>query len=89
MIKFLQAFVVIGFSFFIFACGVVDDGGGGGGGTTFNKVSFPLTVKAQIDGRSQLMLSGSLIWWHHIDWEPPGLWGEEQPTFLNEVLYLK
>ncbi len=80
---FLFIFSLLLFSIMVFAgCG----GGGGDGDSsiTFNKVSFPLTVKAHIDGRSQLMLSGSLIWWHHFDYEPPGLWEEEQPTFLNE-----
>lgn len=50
---------------------------------TFNKVSFPLTVRAEIDGLSQLMIKGNTIWWHHINWEPPGLWGDENATALN------
>lgn len=48
-----------------------------------NQVSFPLRVRAEIDGRSELRMQGSLIWWHHFEFEPPGMWGDDQPTFLN------
>ncbi len=45
---------------------------------------FPLTVRAEIDGRSELRIQGRSIWWHHIEFEAPGMWGDDQPTFLNQ-----
>jgi hypothetical protein len=52
--------------------------------TEFNKVSFPITVRAKIDGVSQLKIQASMLWWHHISWEPPGLWEDDDAaTFLN------
>lgn len=44
----------------------------------FNKVSFPVTVRAEIDGVSQLKIKGSIVWWHHIGWEPP------EDIYLND-----
>ena len=46
-------------------------------------VTFPLVVRAEIDGRSELRIQGQSIWWHHFDFEAPGMWGDDQPTFLN------
>lgn len=46
-------------------------------------VTLPLTVRAEIDGRSELRLQGRLIWWHHYEFEAPGMWGDDRPTFLN------
>jgi hypothetical protein len=46
-------------------------------------VSFPLHVRAEIDGRSELRMQGNDIWWHHFEFEAPGMWGDDQPTFLN------
>ena len=46
-------------------------------------VTFPLVVRAEIDGRSELRIQGQQIWWHHFDFEAPGMWGDDQPTFLN------
>ena len=46
-------------------------------------VTFPLVVRAEIDGRSELRMQGRSIWWHHFDFEAPGMWGDDQPTFLN------
>ena len=46
-------------------------------------VTFPLTVRAEIDGRSELRIQGQQIWWHHYEWEAPGMWGDDQPTLLN------
>jgi hypothetical protein len=47
-----------------------------------------LTIKAYIDGRSDLVLCGSTARWHHFDWAAPGLLGCEngakaQPTTIN------
>ncbi len=47
-------------------------------------VTLPLTVRAEIDGRSELRLQGQFIWWHHYEFEAPGMWGDDQPTFLND-----
>ncbi|GAB5537784.1 MAG: hypothetical protein Rubg2KO_40330 [Rubricoccaceae bacterium] len=46
-------------------------------------VTLPLVVRAEIDGRSELRLQGQSIWWHHFEFEAPGMWGDDQPTFLN------
>ena len=46
-------------------------------------VTFPLVVRAEIDGRSELRLQGQSVWWHHFEFEAPGMWGDDQPTFLN------
>lgn len=46
-------------------------------------VTFPLTIRAEIDGRSELRIQGQSIWWHHLEFEAPGMWGDDQPTFLN------
>lgn len=48
----------------------------------FNKVSFPVTVAAEIDGISQLKIQGSVIWWHHIAWEAP-----EEVSLNDEKCY--
>ena len=48
-----------------------------------DQVSLPLLVRAEIDGRSELRMQGSFIWWHHYEFEAPGMWGDDQPTFLN------
>jgi hypothetical protein len=47
-----------------------------------------LTVRAYIDGRSQLILRGETASWHHLDWAAPGrLLGENEPTYLNGVAW--
>jgi len=28
-------------------------------------------------------MQGGLVWWHHFEFEAPGMWGDDQPTFLN------
>jgi hypothetical protein len=48
-----------------------------------DSVSLPLRVRAEIDGRSELRIQGGLIWWHHFEFEAPGMWGDDQPTYLN------
>jgi hypothetical protein len=43
-----------------------------------------LTVSAYIDGRSQLILQGDAVHWHHLDFAAPGrLEGADNPTYLN------
>ena len=52
-----------------------------------DEVSLPLTVRAEIDGRSELLIQGNDVWWHHYDFEGPGMWGDDQPTFLNGEMW--
>lgn len=43
-----------------------------------------LTVRAFIDGHSQLIVRGDAVRWHHIDSAAPGRWdGARRPTYLN------
>ncbi len=45
-----------------------------------------LRVRAYVDGRSDLLLRGSSVQWHHFDWAAPGLWGgANEPTYLNSM----
>ncbi|MBZ0288653.1 MAG: hypothetical protein K8I30_13630, partial [Anaerolineae bacterium] len=49
-------------------------------------VSSPQTlhVRALIDGRSQLVVQGNSVYWHHFDFAAPGRHGfVNEPTFLN------
>ena len=47
--------------------------------------SIDLTIKAQIDGRSHLLIQGSNVWWHHYDFNAPGRFNINYPTVLNCV----
>jgi len=49
-----------------------------------------LTVRAFIDGRSQLVIRGDRLYWHHLDFAAPGRWQDpdtqrayDEPTYLN------
>jgi hypothetical protein len=49
-----------------------------------------LTVRALIDGRSQLVVRGGSVYWHHLDFAAPGRWQDpetqrayDEPTYLN------
>ena len=45
-----------------------------------------ITVEAYIDGRSQLILSGSSAQWHHFNYAAPGRWRlADEPTIINGV----
>jgi hypothetical protein len=49
-----------------------------------------INIQAEIDGRSQLILDGDTVQWHHFSWAAPGRHfcnvGEpEEPTLLNGV----
>lgn len=49
-----------------------------------------LKVRAFVDGRSQLIIQGRTIRWHHLDFEAPGRWrfGEgSKPTYLNQIAW--
>jgi len=56
--------------------------------------SDALTVRAFIDGRSQLVVRGDRLYWHHLDFAVPGRWHEpetqqahDEPTYLNEAAW--
>ena len=42
-----------------------------------------LSVTAQIDGRSQLVITKNKVFWRHIEYARPGKYGPDQPTILN------
>lgn len=47
-----------------------------------------LNIRAYIDGRSQLIIKGNTLYWHHLDFDAPGRWelGETiQPTYINHM----
>jgi hypothetical protein len=51
---------------------------------------FPttLTVRAYVDGRSQLIIKGDKLFWRHLDFAAPGRHFDakvSQPTYLNQV----
>jgi len=51
---------------------------------TMSAFSAQLNVKAFIDGRSDLIIQGNNVWWHHLDFAAPGkLDGADFPTYLN------
>jgi len=48
--------------------------------------AYELEVNAWIDGYSQLIIQGSTVQWHHIDWTVPGKEdGHDDPTNLTTV----
>lgn len=50
--------------------------------------STVLNVRAYIDGKSQLIIRGDTIYWHHLDWAAPGRHFDakvNQPTYLNNA----
>jgi hypothetical protein len=50
-----------------------------------------LKVRAFIDGRSQLVIRGNEVYWHHLDWAAPGRHLDAevpQPTYLNHVRWM-
>ncbi|MGC9334580.1 MAG: Ig-like domain-containing protein [Anaerolineae bacterium] len=53
-----------------------------------------LTVRAFIDGRSQLVVRGDRVYWHHLNFAAPGRWQDpdtqrvyDEPTYLNAVAW--
>ncbi len=49
-----------------------------------------LNIRAYIDGRSQLVIQGDVLYWQHLDFDAPGRWelGETQePTYLNQTAW--
>lgn len=58
--------------------------------TQSTQVPTTLSIRAYIDGKSQLIITGDALYWHHLDFDAPGRWesGEvRQPTFLNRVTW--
>ena len=67
-----------------------DDNPEGGSAWYEVQVGFPtlsvdyLTVRALIDGRSQLVVNGNDVFWHHFDFAAPGRHeGANEPTLIN------
>jgi len=53
-------------------------------GATLSVFGAQLDIKAFIDGRSDLVIQGNNVWWHHYDYAAPGRWlGANEPTYLN------
>jgi hypothetical protein len=57
-------------------------------------ISDAFTVRAFIDGRSQLVVRGDRVYWHHLDFAAPGRWQDpdtqrayDEPTYLNGVAW--
>jgi len=47
-------------------------------------VSFTISIRAYIDGRSMLIITGNATKWHHLDWAAPGRHGfVNLPTIIN------
>lgn len=45
-----------------------------------------ITIRAYIDGRSQLIFKGNTVQWYHMDWVAPGRWGgADEPTYIKGV----
>ena len=43
-----------------------------------------LNIQALIDGRTQLVIQGGDVWWHHFEFAVPGRWDDmNEPTILN------
>ena len=59
-------------------------GGTGAGTPTSAAGSVSYDVRADIDGHSQLIISGTSAYWHNIDFAAPGrASGQNQPTVIN------
>lgn len=47
-----------------------------------------VTIRALIDGRSQLQLKGFTARWQHYDWAAPGVHGgQREPTFIDGIAW--
>jgi hypothetical protein len=54
------------------------------------QVPTVLKIRAYIDGKSQLIVSGDSLYWHHLDFDAPGRWEFrefDQPTHLNQAVW--
>ena len=57
-------------------------------GSVRGTVTSTITVKALIDGRSQLILSGATAQWRHLDYAAPGThMGVDLPTVINGMAW--
>jgi hypothetical protein len=59
------------------------------GGTESASTGQPMTLKvcAYIDGRSQLIIQGDKVHWHHMDFAAPGRWCADESTYLNQAIW--
>ena len=82
------------------ACGEIEatltgytfDGQGLTGTDSVEVVGCPkkntIHIEALIDGKSQLILSGNTLQWHHLDYAAPGRHGfREEPTIVNDATW--
>lgn len=50
-------------------------------------VEVVLNIRAYIDGRTQLIIQGNTVYWHHFEFDAPGRQEyepEDKPTYLNQ-----
>jgi hypothetical protein len=55
--------------------------------TQSTPIPTSLNIRAYIDGRSELILQGDVLYWRHLDFDAPGRWEFAEvhyPTYLNE-----
>lgn len=55
--------------------------------TSSNPATTILELRAYIDGRSQIVIKGNTVHWHHLEFDAPGRWEfaeAAQPTYLNQ-----
>jgi len=74
-------FIILFAAIFVSACSLI---------LQSTQVSTTLGIRAYIDGKSQLVITGSSLYWHHLEFDAPGRWefGEaSQPTYLNQVVW--
>jgi hypothetical protein len=72
-------FTVLLAGILIYACGFTAEP---------TRIPTVLSIRAYIDGKSQIIITGNALYWHHLDFDAPGRWelGEgRQPTYLNQV----
>jgi hypothetical protein len=43
-------------------------------------------ILAQIDGRDQMIIQGNTLQWHHFDYDLPGKWNADYPTYVSTKL---
>jgi hypothetical protein len=74
-------FVILIAAFLITACSSI---------TKPTQIPASLNIRAYLDGRSELIIQGDVLYWHHLDFDAPGRWelGEvQQPTYLNQTAW--
>jgi hypothetical protein len=72
-------FIILFAAIFVSACSLIAQS---------TQVPTILNIRAYIDGKSQIVITGNTLYWRHLDFDAPGRWelGESnQPTYLNGV----